>query len=341
MKKESLLGVQLDDEVFLNVEVDITALRQLGDNTLQATGFAAQPGRQSNNSSISAGQLGKLFNLAAAFNNVDHIAGLHLVRGLDKPIVIRYFIWLGDLLHGDFGISYRTSQEVSLMISQRIMPSLMLTGTGILAAMLVGVPLGIISAYKPNSVWDHISTFISFIGASVPNFFLSLLLIYVLAVKLKWFPTSGMQSSGMSGNLLDLLHHLALPAFVCGIQPIGNYIKQTRSSVLEVLNEEYIKTARSKGLTNVVIVLKHAFRNALIPIVTTISLSIPFLIGGAVVTEQIFAWPGIGSLMITAITSRDYPVIMGVAVLICGVVLVANLILDLIYAALDPRIKFK
>ncbi len=285
---------------------------------------------------------GPLSVLAASGEmSLSDLEALKISMGLDKPIVIRYFIWLGDLLHGDFGISYRTSQEVSRMISQRIMPSLMLTGTGILAAMLVGVPLGIISAYKPNSVWDHISTFISFIGASVPNFFLSLLLIYVLAVKLKWFPTSGMQSSGMSGNLLDLLHHLALPAFVCGIQPIGNYIKQTRSSVLEVLNEEYIKTARSKGLTNVVIVLKHAFRNALIPIVTTISLSIPFLIGGAVVTEQIFAWPGIGSLMITAITSRDYPVIMGVAVLICGVVLVANLILDLIYAALDPRIKFK
>ena len=285
---------------------------------------------------------GPLSVLAASGEmSLSDLEALKISMGLDKPIVIRYFIWLGDLLHGDFGISYRTSQEVSLMISQRIMPSLMLTGTGILAAMLVGVPLGIISAYKPNSVWDHISTFISFIGASVPNFFLSLLLIYVLAVKLKWFPTSGMQSSGMSGNLLDLLHHLALPAFVCGIQPIGNYIKQTRSSVLEVLNEEYIKTARSKGLTNVVIVLKHAFRNALIPIVTTISLSIPFLIGGAVVTEQIFAWPGIGSMMITAITSRDYPVIMGVAVLICGVVLVANLILDLIYAALDPRIKFK
>ena len=285
---------------------------------------------------------GPLSVLAASGEmSLSDLEALKISMGLDKPIVIRYFIWLGDLLHGDFGISYRTSQEVSLMISQRIMPSLMLTGTGILAAMLVGVPLGIISAYKPNSVWDHISTFISFIGASVPNFFLSLLLIYVLAVKLKWFPTSGMQSSGMSGNLLDLLHHLALPAFVCGIQPFGNYIKRTRSSVLEVLNEEYIKTARSKGLTNVVIVLKHAFRNALIPIVTTISLSIPFLIGGAVVTEQIFAWPGIGSLMITAITSRDYPVIMGVAVLICGVVLVANLILDLIYAALDPRIKFK
>ena len=269
------------------------------------------------------------------------LEALKISLGLDKPIIVRYFMWLGELFRGDMGISYRTSQEVSLMVAQRIKPSLMLTGVGILGAILIGVPLGIISAYKPNSIWDHISTFVAFIGASVPNFFLSLLLIYVLAVKLKLFPTSGMYSAGSGNDIGDLLKHLALPAFVCGIQPIGNYIKQTKSSVLEVLNEEYIKTARSKGLTNVVIVLKHAFRNALIPIVTTISLSIPFLIGGAVVTEQIFAWPGIGSLMITAITSRDYPVIMGVAVLICIVVLVANLILDLIYAALDPRIKFK
>ncbi len=273
--------------------------------------------------------------------SLSDLEALKISMGLDKPIVVRYFIWLGDLFRGDMGVSYRTSQEVSMMISQRVIPSLTLTGTGIIGAVLIGVPLGIISAYKQNSIWDHISTFIAFIGASVPNFFLSLLLIYILAVKLKLFPTSGMQSSGQAGNIADFLRHLALPAFVCGIQPIGNYIKQTKSSVLEVLNEEYIKTARSKGLTNTVIVLKHAFRNALIPVVTTISLTIPFLIGGAVVTEQIFAWPGIGSLMITAITGRDYPVIMGVAVMICGVVLVANLILDLIYAALDPRIKFK
>ena len=285
---------------------------------------------------------GPLSVLAASGElSLSDLEALKVSMGLDKPLVVRYFIWLGDLLHGDLGVSYRTSQEVGMMIGQRIIPSLMLTGTGIIGAILIGVPLGIISAYKPNSVWDHISTFISFIGASVPNFFLSLLLIYVLAVKLKLFPTSGMYSSGAGNDLGDLLHHLALPAFVCGIQPIGNYIKQTKSSVLEVLNEEYIKTARSKGLTNPVIVLKHAFRNAMIPVVTTISLTIPFLIGGAVVTEQIFAWPGIGSLMITAITSRDYPVIMGVAVLICGVVLVMNLILDLIYAALDPSIKFK
>lgn len=273
--------------------------------------------------------------------SLSDLEAMKISLGLDKPIIVRYFMWLGDLFRGDLGVSYRTSQEVSMMISQRIMPSLLLTGVGILGAILIGVPLGIISAYKPNSIWDHISTFVAFIGASVPNFFLSLLLIYVLSVKLKIFPTSGMYSSGGAKDLSDLLHHLALPAFVCGIQPVGNYIKQTKSSVMEVLNEEYIKTARSKGLTNVVIVIKHAFRNALIPVVTTISLTIPFLIGGAVVTEQIFAWPGIGSLMITAITSRDYPVIMGVAVLICVTVLVANLILDLIYAALDPRIKFK
>ena len=268
------------------------------------------------------------------------LEAMKVTLGLDKPIVVRYFLWLVDLFRGDLGTSYRTSQDVAMMISQRIILSLTLTGGGILGAIIIGIPLGIISAYKPNSIWDHISTFVAFIGASVPSFFLSLLLIYILAVKMKWFPTSGMYSSG-GGDVMDMLHHLALPAFACGIQPIGNYIKQTKSSVLEVLNEEYIKTARSKGLTNTVIILKHAFRNALIPIVTTVSLSIPFLIGGAVVVEQIFAWPGIGSLMITAITSRDYPVIMGVAVLICVVVLVANLILDLVYAALDPRIEFK
>ena len=155
---------------------------------------------------------------------------------------------------------------------------------------------------------------------------------------MKWFPTSGMQSSG-GGDMLDMLHHLALPAFACGIQPIGNYIKQTKSSVLEVLNEEYIKTARSKGLTNVVIVLKHAFRNALIPIVTTISLSIPFLIGGAVVVEQIFAWPGIGRYMIQSIQGRDIPSVMGCIIIFALSFAVINLIVDLIYGFIDPRIK--
>ena len=279
---------------------------------------------------------GPLSILAASGEmSLSDLEALKASLGLDKPVLVRYFLWLADLLHGNLGTSYRTSQAVSMMIGQRIIPSLLLTGTGIIGAIIIGIPLGVVSACKPNSIWDHISTFVAFIGASVPNFLLSLLLISVLAVNMTLY------SAGTGGDWKDLLYHLALPAFVCGIQPIGNYIKQTKSSVLEVLNEEYIKTARSKGLRNVVIVIKHAFRNSLIPIVTTLSLSVQFLLGGAVVTEQIFAWPGIGSLMITAITSRDYPVIMGVAVLICVVVLVVNLILDLIYAALDPRIKFK
>ena len=269
------------------------------------------------------------------------LEALKITLGLDKPLLIRYFIWLFDLFRGDLGISYRTSQEVGIMIGQRIIPSLILTGTGILVAIIVGVSLGVVSAYKPSSIWDSISNFIAFIGASVPNFFLSLLLIYIVSVKLKLLPSSGMYSTSGNYGIMDLLRHLILPAFICGIQPIGNYIKQTKSSVMEVLNEEYIKTAKAKGISTVKLVIKHAFRNALIPIVTTISLSIPFLIGGAVVTEQIFAWPGIGSLMITAITGRDYPVVMGVTVLICAVVLISNLILDIIYAALDPRIKFK
>ena len=283
---------------------------------------------------------GPLSVLAASGEmSLSDLEALKISMGLDKPIVIRYFIWLGDLLHGDFGISYRTSQEVSLMISQRIMPSLMLTGTGILAAMLVGVPLGIISAYKPNSVWDHISTFISFIGASVPNFFLSLLLIYVLAVKLKWFPTSGMQSSGMSGNLLDLLHHLALPAFVCGIQPIGNYIKQTRSSVLEVLNEEYIKTARSKGLSERKVIYEHALPNAMLPIISVLSGQLANQLGGALVIEQVFSIPGIGLYLINAVNTRDYPVAQSSVVFLSILFSLIVLLTDLGYAAVDPIIR--
>ena len=267
------------------------------------------------------------------------LEALKVSLGLDKPIIVRYFIWLGELFQGDLGTSYRTSQEVSLMIGQRLQASLILTGTGIVMAIIIGVPLGIISAYKPYSKWDSLANFIAFLGSSVPNFFLSLILIYVISVKLGWLPTSGMYSTSGNREFGDLVQHLILP-LLSAASTDRQLHQADQASVMEVLNEEYIKTARSKGLKENIIVVKHAFRNALIPVVTSISLSIPFLIGGAVVTEQIFAWPGIGSLMVTAINNRDYPVIMGVTVLISVVVLVANLILDLIYAKLDPRISY-
>jgi len=266
---------------------------------------------------------------------------LRISLGLDKPVLARYGLWLVDLFKWDLGISYRTSQSVGLMISQRLIPSLILTGTGITGALIIGIPLGIMSAYKPNSFWDKISTFLAFIGSSMPSFFLSLLCIYIFGVKLRLLPTSGMYSTSGNREFSDLIRHLLMPATLIGLQVIGNTIKQTRGSVLEVLNEEYIKTARSKGLKESAVLLKHAVRNALIPIVTIIGLTIPFLIGGAVVIEQIFAWPGIGSLMVVSITNRDYPVIMGITVLISVVVLIANIVLDLVYAALDPRISYK
>lgn len=285
---------------------------------------------------------GPLDIIASAGNlTASDLEALKISLGLDKPVLVRYAIWLVDLFKWDLGTSYRTSQSVGLMISQRIIPSLILTGTGITGALLTGIPLGIISAYKPDSFWDKLSTFLAFIGSSMPSFFLSLLCIYIFGVKLNWVPTSGMYSSTGNQGLMDLISHLILPSTLIGLQVIGNTIKQTRGSVLEVLNEEYIKTARSKGLKESAVLIKHAVRNALIPIVTVIGLTIPFLIGGAVVIEQIFAWPGIGSLMVVSITNRDYPVIMGITVLISVVVLVANIILDLIYAALDPRISYK
>lgn len=271
----------------------------------------------------------------------EDLEALKISLGLDKSILHRYLIWLGQMLKGDLGTSYRTGKSVSLMIGERLGASLILTGTGITGAIIIGIPLGVLSAVRPNSIWNKVGNLLSFIGASMPSFFVCLLLVYVFAVQLKWLPANRMYSVTGEKTVSDLIRHLILPAFVCGIQPLKGYIKQTKVAVQEVMNEEYIKTARAKGLKESTIIVRHAFRNALIPIVTQISLSIPFLVGGAVVVEQIFAWPGIGSLMIFGITNRDYPIIMGVTVLIAAVVLVSNLLLDLLYARLDPRITYK
>lgn len=259
--------------------------------------------------------------------------------GLDKPVCHRYLIWLGNLLRGNFGISYRTNQPVWELISERCVPSLILTGSGFILAILISIPLGTLSAYKPYSVWDNLASAVAFIGSSTPSFFISLVCIYFFAVKLKLLPVLGMYTSGGSGNLGDLLYHLILPSFIIMIQLVGPFIKQTRGSVLEVMNEDYVKTARSKGISEGRVMMKHALRNAWTPIITTMGLQIPFLIGGAVVTEQIFSWPGLGTLMLLSINARDYNTVMGVTVLISVVVLAANILLDLLYSVLDPRIK--
>lgn len=260
--------------------------------------------------------------------------------GLDQPVIIQYLRWLLELLQGNMGTSIRTNGDVMDMIMQRIGPTLILTGSAMVITAFIGLPLGIMSAYKPYSKWDYVSSGLSFIGSAMPNFFAALVLIYLLCVKVHLFPTSGMYDTSGTRTWGMFFHHLILPAVVLAIQNIGSLIRQCRGSMLEVLQDDYVRTARAKGLRERPVLIGHALRNAWIPLVTWFGMQIPFLIGGAVVTEQIFGWPGLGSLMVQSINARDYPVIMGITVMIAVFVLIGNLVVDLVYGLLDPRIRY-
>ena len=268
----------------------------------------------------------------------EQIEALKIAYGLDKPVVIRYFIWLWGIVRGDLGTSTSTGVAVATIIGQRLGPSLTLSLTALVFSVVIGVFLGIMSAYKPYSLWDKFASGLAFIGSAMPSFFMALLLIYIFAVKLHWLPASGMYGPGPH-NFANLATHILLPALIISLQSIGGYIKQTRGAMLECVNEDYVKTARSKGISEWQVTIRHTLRNALIPIITQLGLSVPYLVGGAVVTEQIFGWPGIGSLMVNAVNTFDYNLIMGITVMISVVVLLTNILLDLIYAALDPRIS--
>ena len=270
----------------------------------------------------------------------EQMAAMKAKLGLDQPVMIQYFNWLVQLLHGNMGASYRTGHAVWADISERIGPTLLLTMSSLVFSILIAIPLGIMSAYKPYTAWDYISSAFSFIGAAIPNFFAGLVFVYLLSVVLKIFPSGGMYDTSGVRTLPMLLHHLFLPMLVLSIQQVGSLIRQTRGAMLDVLQEDYIRTARAKGALEGRVLFKHALQNAFIPIITRIGMMIPFLVGGAVVTEQIFAWPGLGSLMVLSINSRDYPVIMGITVFIAAAVLIGNMIVDLVYGLLDPKIRY-
>lgn len=267
------------------------------------------------------------------------IEALYVRMGLDQPLPVQYFKWLGRLFQGSLGYSFRTGTAVTGVIGERVGPTLLLTGTALLLAIVTGVALGVVAACKPYSVWDYLSSGLSFIGAGVPTFFLALVFIYCFAVKLQWLPTGGMYANASTKDWADVAKHLLMPAVLLGISMAGGYIRQTRSSMLEVLGEEYVKMARAKGMRERVVLYSHALRNAMLPVATQIGMSVPFLVGGAVVTEQVFGWPGMGSLMVLSITYRDYPVIMGVTVYTTCAVMMVNLLMDVIYALLDPRVR--
>jgi peptide/nickel transport system permease protein len=260
--------------------------------------------------------------------------------GLDQPLPVRYVTWLGELLRGNLGYSLVDRSPVSERIAERVWPTLKLMLAAQFVAILTGIPLGIVSALKHYSKLDYGVTLFAFSAVSVPNFFLGLCAIYVFAVLLGWLPTTGMGPVDRSATLIDSLRYLVLPAFVLGLSQAAALIRYTRSGMLETLGQDYIRSARSKGLRERVVVTRHALRNAMIPIVTVLALNLPILLGGTVIIEAIFAWPGMGTLLIRAVRAHDYPVIMAVNLIIAIAILVSNLVADVLYAVVDPRIRY-
>lgn len=262
-----------------------------------------------------------------------------IAAGLDKPLIVQYFVWLWQLLQGNLGYSMKSYEPVGVMIGSHIGPTLLLMGASLALSLLIAVPAGIYSAVKQYSKRDYAVVTASFIGSSIPSFFLALILIYIFTVKLGILPSGGMNTLGMDGSVADTIRHMVLPVTVLAVSLAGSNIRYIRSSFLEILQQDYLRTARAKGIGYKRVIWKHAMRNALLPVVTVIGMQIPMLFGGAVIIEQVFSWPGLGLMTMTAIMGRDYPVIMGVCLLSAVVVLVSNLITDILYALVDPTIQ--
>ena len=239
------------------------------------------------------------------------------------------------------GYSVKSYQPVLEMIGSHLGPTLLLMGVSLVVSLLIAVPAGIYTAVHQYSKGDYAVVTMSFLGSSVPSFFLAILLIYLFVVKLGWLPSSGMTTLGTDGGFVDVARHMVMPVLVLAVSQAGTNIRYIRSAVLEILQQDYLRTARAKGIGRFLVINKHALRNALIPIVTVIGMQIPMLFGGTVIIEQVFSWPGLGLLTMTAITNRDYPVIMGVCLLSAVVVLLANLVTDILYAVVDPTIQLQ
>jgi len=271
----------------------------------------------------------------------DELARLKISLGLDKPVYVQYWNWLCNLLHGNLGYSFSGQRPVFNIIKERIGATALLAASSIVLSLVISVPLGVLAASKPKSKRDYGSSILSMLMMATPNFFIGLILIYFISVKMKLLPSSGMYDANGTKNVFMLLRHMILPCLVLSFQQIGNWVRHMRSGLLEVLTEDYIRTARAKGLSKWKVIWKHGFKNAFIPVLTVIGMSVPTLIGGAVVTEQLFGWQGLGSLMISAINARDYPVIMGTTVVISVIILLVNILTDIAYGCLDPRITYK
>jgi peptide/nickel transport system permease protein len=274
---------------------------------------------------------------------------IELIRkkyGLDQPIHVQYVKWLGNVARGDFGESFRHRRPVNTLLAEAIPYTLQLTVLALLFDALVGIALGIVSAVKQYSLLDKTVTVGSLVVYAIPGFWLALMLVLVFSVQLGWLPTSQTRSMdyeffSLGGKLLDRVRHLALPVFVMGVASAAGTARYMRNRLLEVLNEEYVVAARARGFPERTVIVKHAVRNALIPIVTIYGLSLPFLLGGATIIETIFAWPGMGRLTVEAVGGRDYPVIMATTTIAATLTVLGNFLADLTYAWVDPRISYQ
>jgi len=260
--------------------------------------------------------------------------------GLDQPLPVRYVSWLSNALQGQLGYRAMNGTPISDEVWRGLRASLVLTGTALILGILIGVPLGILSAVRQYSKLDFLLTGVTFLGISLPSFLLGLGGLWLLGLQFKIVPIAGMTAVGKPFDIIDFLRHLALPALILGFGYMARFMRYTRASMLDVINAEYITTARAKGLPSPTVLWRHAFRNGLIPIITLIGLSIPEVVGAAVVTESVFSWPGLGLMLTEAVNQRDFLLIMGITILLASVVLVANLLADVAYGFADPRIRY-
>jgi peptide/nickel transport system permease protein len=261
--------------------------------------------------------------------------------GLDEPLPVRYMRWIAAAARGDLGRSFRDGQPVLEHIAARLPATLQLSVLALALALVVAIPAGVVTASRPHSWLDRLLTPASFLGLSFPSFWLGIMLILLFSGVLGWLPGSGMVTYGREADVLSRLQHAVLPTVTLAAVQVAAFMRYTRAAMLEVLTEDYVRTARAKGLAPRRVMLKHALRNALIPVVTVVGLSLPALVGGAVIVETVFAWPGLGRLAVDSVFKRDYPVIMGIQMIIATVIVLANLATDLLYAVLDPRVAYE
>lgn len=270
----------------------------------------------------------------------EDIERLRRAFGLDQPLPIQYLGWLSRFFLGDWGFSYAYHQQVLELVAERLPNTIYLMGTVYLFTLVLAIPIGIFVALRQYSWFDHLITSATFAFLSTPTFWLGLLLIIFFGLQLGWFPLGGMASAGQPFEIGDRLHHLVLPVLTLSLVGIGGYTRYLRAAMLETINQEYIRTAWAKGLNERGVVLGHALKNAAIPLVTIAALDLPELFAGALVTEQIFGWPGMGRLFWDAATRYDYPILMGLFAVSSTLIVLANLFADVIYGYLDPRIRY-